>query len=113
LAETVKNDLVLVDGIDCMEGNGPVIGNPVCMNVVLAGRNLVSVDAVCSWLMGFDPNAIPHIKVSSERGLGSIDPASIKIVGDEISDFRRRFEPPYSLRATFKSLKSIKDFFIS
>jgi len=113
LAETIQNDLVIVDGINCMEGNGPVIGNPVCLNLILAGRNVVSVDAVCSWLMGYDPASISHIALSAERGIGPIDPESIQVVGNEWIKYAKNFEPPYSLKATLKSFKAIKDIYLS
>jgi uncharacterized protein (DUF362 family) len=112
LAETIRNDLIIVDGINCMEGNGPVIGNPVCMNLVLAGRNVVSVDAVCSRLMGYDPYSIPHIALSAERGIGSIDSDSIQVVGTDWTKYAQNFEPPYSLKATLKSFKAIKDIYL-
>ena len=112
LAETIRNDLIIVDGINCMEGNGPVIGNPVCLNLVLAGRNVVSVDAVCSWLMGYDPVTIPHIALSAERDIGPIDSDSIQVVGSEWIKYAQDFEPPYSLKATLKSFKAIKDIYL-
>lgn len=113
LAETIRSDLVVVDGIYCMEGNGPVIGNPVCLNLVLAGRNVVSADAVCCWLMGYDPAEIPHIAKSAQRSIGSITPETISLVGDDLSSYATQFEPPYSLKATLKSLKSIRDVYLS
>ena len=113
LAQTIQNDLVIVDGINCMEGNGPVVGNPLCLNLVLAGHNVVSVDAVCTWLMGFDPVEIPHISESAARGIGPIDPEQIQVIGEDWSQYARSFEPPYSLKATIKSLKTIKDVYLS
>jgi uncharacterized protein (DUF362 family) len=113
LSETIRNDLVIVDGINCMEGNGPIIGNQVCMSIILAGRNLVSVDAICSTLMGYDPSKIPHISLSAEKGVGPIDLDLIQVVGEDIMDHTQNFEPPYSLRATIKSLKSIKEVYFS
>lgn len=112
LAETIRNDLIIVDGINCMEGNGPVIGNPVCMNLVLAGRNVASVDAVCSRLMGYDPESIPHIALSAEKGIGPIDSDSIQVVGTDWTKYAQDFEPPYSLKATLKSFKAIKDIYL-
>lgn len=112
LAEHIRNDLIIVDGINCMEGNGPVIGNHLCMNMVLAGRNLVSVDSVCSWLMGYNPVDIPHIALCASNGLGPIEPESIQVIGEDWRKHVRSFEPPFSLRATLKSLKSIKDIYL-
>jgi uncharacterized protein (DUF362 family) len=113
LAKAIRNDIVIVDGINCMEGNGPVIGNPICMNLVLAGRNVASVDAVCCWLMGFDPAEISHIALTAENGVGPIDVNSIEVVGAKWMKYTQEFEPPYSLRATLKSLRSIRDVYLS
>ena len=113
LTEKIRNDLVIVDGINCMEGNGPIIGNPVCMNLILAGRNVVSVDAVCCWLMGFDPKVVPHIALSAEKGLGSINADSIEVVGADWIKYIQEFEPPYSIKSTIKSLKSIRDVYLT
>jgi uncharacterized protein (DUF362 family) len=113
LAEKVRNDLVIVDGINCMEGNGPVVGNPVCLNLVLAGRNVVSVDAVCSWIMGYDPAKISHIAMSVKRGIGPIDADLIEVVGEDWARYVQSFESPYSLKATLRSLKAIRDVYLS
>jgi uncharacterized protein (DUF362 family) len=109
LARTVRCDLTVVDGLTCMEGNGPLVGNPVCMNVVLAGRNMVAVDAICCRLMGYDPAEIPHIANAARHGTGPIELDQIKLVGDDLASCARVFEPPYSLKATLKSLKTIKE----
>jgi len=112
LAETIRNDLVVVDGINCMEGNGPIIGNHVPLNLIIAGRNVVSVDAVCSRLMGYEPSKIPHIAASSSRGVGPIDLDSINIVGEDWRQHTHRFAPPYSLKATLKSLKTLREIYL-
>lgn len=113
LASIIRNDLIIVDGFNCMEGNGPIIGNPVCMNLVISGRNVVSVDAVCSWLMGYNPAEIPHIALSSERGVGPIDHDSIQVLGEDWRKHVQEFEPPFSLKATLKSLRAIKDVYLT
>ena len=113
IAKTIRNDLIVVDGINCMEGNGPIVGNPVCLNLILAGRNVVSIDAVCSHLMGFDPADISHIALSSKQGVGPIDMESIEVMGEDWMKYIQNFKPPYSLRATLKSLKSIRDVYLS
>ncbi len=112
LAKTIRNDLIIMDGINCMEGNGPIVGNPVCMNLILAGRNVASVDAVCGHLMGYDPAEISHIALTSKQGVGPIDMESIEVIGEDWTKHAQKFEPPYSLKATLKSLKAIRDVYI-
>ncbi len=109
LAKTVRNDLIIADGLNCMEGNGPVIGNLLCLDMIVAGSNLVSVDSILSRIMGFDPEDIPHIANSAKAGVGPIDLSEIDVVGDDWASYVRSFEPPYSLKAILKSVKSVKD----
>ncbi len=113
LAETIRSDLIIVDGLTCMEGNGPVIGNPVCLNLLAAGKNVVAVDSICSRLMGYDPASIPHIALSSKRGVGPIDLDQIEVLNDDWFSLGREFEPPYSLKATLKSWKAIRDVYLT
>jgi uncharacterized protein (DUF362 family) len=113
LAQIIRNDLIVVDGIRCMEGNGPVVGNPRLLNLVVSGKNIVSVDSVCSRIMGYDPDGISHIAFSSSEGLGPIDIREIEVVGANLRDFVDPFEPPYSLKANLKCLKSIIDVYLS
>ena len=51
----VKPKLAVVDAIICQEGVGPVFGKPVEMDLILAGKDLVAVDATCARLIGYDP----------------------------------------------------------
>ena len=113
LPSVVPTHLTIVDGIYCMEGNGPIVGSPVCMNLLVAGRNLVSVDAVAAWLMGFNPGEITHIAGCSSEGLGPADLGSIEVVGEEAQGLRRRFEPPFTLRSIAKSVKTIRDIYLA
>lgn len=112
LAEKVKSDLVIVDGINCMEGNGPVIGNHICLDLIIAGTNLVSVDSLCSQLMGFNPLEISHINECYLRGLGEIDISKVQVLGDDWVTLISQFEPPFSLKASLKSVKSVRDIFL-
>lgn len=113
LAETIRNDLIIVDGLTCMEGNGPIIGNPVNLNILAAGTNPVSVDSICSRIMGYDPESISHINLSSKRGVGPIKLDAIDVVGDDWMQYCQSFSPPYSLKATLKSWKAIREVYLS
>jgi len=112
LAKTVRCDLTVVDGLTCMEGNGPIVGNPVCMNLVVAGRNVVAVDSVCSRLMGYDPSKVSHIAGAARQGTGPLSLDEIEVVGDDWAACVHQFEAPYSLRATLKSLKAIREVYL-
>ncbi len=72
-------DLVVLDGILGVEGDGPLNGRPKRAEILAAGTNMLEVDAVAARLMGFDPRAIEHLAIAEREGLGSIDPG---IVGE-------------------------------
>jgi uncharacterized protein (DUF362 family) len=112
LAKTVKTNLTLVDGITCMEGNGPLIGHPKSMGIIIAGKNLISVDTVCSTLMGYNPQDIAHIAESAKNGFGEVDINKINILGDDWKNYISEFNKPYTFSATLKSIKSIKDLYL-
>jgi uncharacterized protein (DUF362 family) len=112
LAKVIRSDLIVVDGIVAMEGNGPLIGTPRELGVVVAGNNPVSVDAVCSRMMGFEPSEIGYMEAAHAMGLGEIELEGIEVVGDGLERFACEFERPYSLRASLKSLRSIRKVYL-
>lgn len=61
LPENQKRHYVLVDGIIAGEGRGPMNPDPVSAGVVIFGLHPASVDAVCAYLMGYDPEKIPIV----------------------------------------------------
>jgi uncharacterized protein (DUF362 family) len=87
----VKPVLTVVDGFVGMEGDGPVDGDPVKMDLFVAGRDVVAVDATCCRIMGFDPHKVKHVVRANERGLGEID--DVDVVGDKVENVMRRFKP--------------------
>ncbi len=66
---------------------GPTAGNPVELNIILAGRDPLAVDSTIAQLMGFKPEKLSILKIAYERGLGELD--DIEIVGDAADTFRR------------------------
>jgi uncharacterized protein (DUF362 family) len=86
----IKPSFVIIDGFVAMEGYGPVSGDPVKMDLVLAGEDVVATDATAARVMGFDPKRIFHIKRSCEKGLGEID--QIQVVGERLEDVKRIFK---------------------
>ena len=56
-----KRHYVIVDGIVGGEGCGPMDPDPVRSGLVAFGIHAPSVDAVCAYLMGFDPDRIPIV----------------------------------------------------
>jgi uncharacterized protein (DUF362 family) len=110
LAKTMRTDMTVIDGVTCMEGNGPVVGNPRKMGVIVAGRDVVAVDSFCCGLMGFKPEEIGHVANTALLGVGQLN--GYEVVGDPWEGFACRFERPYSVKATFKSLGTLRDIYL-
>lgn len=87
----------VMDGTVCGNGAGPRTMVPVVGNVILAGADSVAIDAVAARLMGFDPLAIPYLRMCHERGLGVADPRGIELLGDDIAGLNLGFKVSRSL----------------
>ncbi len=85
----LKSTLTVVDGFIGMEGKGPVHGNPVRMNTIIAGADPVATDATATRVMGIDPQTIEHIKWGHEKGLGEM--YNVEVAGDGVESVKRIF----------------------
>jgi uncharacterized protein (DUF362 family) len=72
----------VMDGTVMGDGAGPRTMVPRVGNLILASADPVAIDAIAARIMGFDPLAIPYLRMCHERGLGVADPRRIEIVGD-------------------------------
>lgn len=70
-------DLVVLDGIVGIEGDGPLNGKRVRSNLLAVGTNMLAVDAVAARHMGIDPAEIKHLAFAAEKGLGTLDPVVV------------------------------------
>lgn len=94
LNTAIKNTtLTIVDGITGLEAGGPLTGDPVRMDLVIAGTNRVAVDAVAATVMGFDPASLNFLRFATRAGLGPHDLNEIEVVGESISAVQRKFKP--------------------
>jgi uncharacterized protein (DUF362 family) len=85
----LKPALTVIDGFVAMEGQGPVDGTPVQMNLIIAGTDVVATDATAARVMGFNPFEIKHIRRAYEKGLGS---SEAQIVGEKLESVKRDFK---------------------
>jgi uncharacterized protein (DUF362 family)/ferredoxin len=75
-------DLVIIDGILGMEGNGPASTDLRHIGKILASNNAVALDATISRMMGFDPADLRFLQIAKERGYGSYEEDKIEIIGE-------------------------------
>lgn len=82
-------DLCLVDGIIAMEGEGPVLGIPKVMNLLIMGNDAVAVDHACSRIMKINPKKARHLNLAEKKNLGSFN---YQVFGSSIEEIQSRFE---------------------
>ncbi len=76
----------VMDGTVVGDGAGPRTMIPREGNLILASADSVAIDAIAARLMGYDPLAIPYLRMAHERGLGVADPGEIELSGDDVGD---------------------------
>lgn len=62
--------------------------NRIQTNVLVIGRDAISVEAVGAYLVGRDPLDMPLVKEAMSRGLGQGDMDKIEILGSPVEDLR-------------------------
>jgi uncharacterized protein (DUF362 family)/Pyruvate/2-oxoacid:ferredoxin oxidoreductase delta subunit len=86
----VHSDLVVMDAIKAMEGNGPSGGDLVNVGLLILSDDAVAVDAVCCRIMAIDPMSVPLIRLAHEMGLGNAHPESVECVGEDPAAYVKR-----------------------
>jgi uncharacterized protein (DUF362 family) len=92
----VKTHFNIVDGIVGVEGDGPNVpkGEPKPLGIILAGGDGLSVDAVGCTIMDIDPWDVPHLRLASEIGLGTIELNEIRVLGEPLKRIINPFKRP-------------------
>ncbi|MGC4006460.1 MAG: DUF362 domain-containing protein [Pirellulales bacterium] len=71
----------IIDAIDCMEGDGPILGSLKHMGLVLIGLNPTALDATAARIMGLIPERVSYLELAAQR-LGSIASRHIEQRGE-------------------------------
>jgi uncharacterized protein (DUF362 family) len=79
LAQVIQPALNVVEGVVGRDGTGFHRGRNFSLGLVVAGINMVAVDSVASYLMGFDPQQVIYLKVAAQVSLGCNNLAKLQI----------------------------------
>jgi len=90
--EHCRSLFAFVDGTIAMDGRGPRTGIPYVKDYIVAGGDLVAVDAVVAKMMGFEPMEIDFIRIAHDEGLGKGDVDSIDVIGEDVSNINFHFK---------------------
>ena len=97
----VRPDFAIVDGINGMEGNGPIQGTPKKANVLVFGNDPVAVDATCCRIMGLRPEKVDYIAAAGTL-LGHVSARKIEQLGESVESVRA----PFAVLKEFRRLKA-------
>jgi uncharacterized protein (DUF362 family) len=78
---SLPKSIAIVDGILCMEGDGPIMGTAKPMGLLLIGTNATAVDATAARIMNLRPENISYLALAADR-LGPIDDGHIEQCGE-------------------------------
>lgn len=88
---TLSHSLTIVDGIDCMEGDGPILGSSKHMGLILVGGNLPAVDATAARIIGLRPERISYLQLVADK-LGPIAEGRIAQQGENLKEVSSAFK---------------------
>ncbi len=83
LAQNVRPEFTVIDGIVGMEGNGPTGGTPVEHGVIIAGPDVVAVDRIGLELMEIDYGDVGYLQWCANAGIGQGDRSKINVIGPD------------------------------
>ena len=101
-----KPDLVLLDGLLAMEGDGAGEGGAAAeMGVIMASTDTVALDCIASMCMGIEnPLVVSTTRLAGHDGLGTANPFLIDVVGTPVSEVKRKFQLPLTYTLPVDSL---------
>lgn len=77
----VAKTIAIVDGIVGMDGDGPIMGNPKPLGVLVIGANVAAVDATVGRLICIDPRQVEYLQLAHNH-LGPINDRQIEQRGE-------------------------------
>jgi uncharacterized protein (DUF362 family) len=92
LMQHLHIDLGVIDGLEGMEGKGPISGTPVDHRVAIAGADFLAVDRVGVEVMGVDFDEIRYLNYLWDGGFGEADLNRIQILGEKIENCRQTYK---------------------
>lgn len=87
---TAPPTIGIVDAIECMEGDGPIMGEMKPLGMIAVGANLPALDATCARVMGLAPERIGYLQLAG--GLGPIVDSRIEMRGERWKSLHSPFE---------------------
>lgn len=112
IARHVNPCLTLADGIEAMQGQGPIHGTPYPLGVLLASTDMTALDRVAAEIIKFPINKVYALEAARLKGYGNYDLDKIEISG--VTDLANLavsdFEPARAMDISFNPYRIMKSF---
>ena len=112
IARHVNPCLTLADGIEAMQGQGPIHGTPYPLGVLLASTDMTALDRVAAEIIKFPINKVYALEAARLKGYGNYDLDKIEISG--VTDLAKLavsdFEPARAMDISFNPYRIMKPF---
>jgi uncharacterized protein (DUF362 family) len=90
LAANVPVAYTVVDGVEGMEGDGPIMGSAVPAQALVMGRSRTGVDVTAARLMGLRPDRLEFLELAAAAGFPV--PWEPQVLGEGWKGLRREFQ---------------------
>jgi uncharacterized protein (DUF362 family) len=77
--------LTIIDGVAAMDGQGPIHGRTRPLGWLIAGRDPIACEIVCSELVNINPEDLPIVNQARAMSFGCHDREKIQTLGDDYS----------------------------
>jgi uncharacterized protein (DUF362 family) len=91
--------LTVIDGYLAMEGNGPGSGDPVKLDLILAGYDGIALDTTVCKITGIPVDDVKYLAFGEQKGLGTTDLNKIEFLGEKPENVQRKFKLPSNISA--------------
>jgi len=92
LIKVIKPNLAIIDGLNAMEGEGPVRGTFQNVGVVIASTDALAADATAARLMGIEPEDVGYLYYAWKEKLGKLAGGEIEVVGESLLTHAKTFK---------------------
>ncbi len=90
LSRILNPSFTIVDANIVMEGNGPTYGSPFQLGLIVAGRDMISVDEVCCSIVGMPPGMPKYLDLVRKE----FPSDGYEIAGEDLDEVSRNLSIP-------------------
>jgi uncharacterized protein (DUF362 family) len=91
LTKVLNPKIVLIDGTYALNGHGPMYGEAVKADLLIAANNPVVADAFGSAIMGIPVSKVEHIMIAEKEGLGTTNLDAVQF-NDDWKKYQMQFQ---------------------